>query len=223
MFECFDCSRRFRKVQALRGHLRHCEYHRRHRLKQQAEAEAGNQPAEHNQPENQPSRGPARPPLIRGDGNRPLSRRPGRDSQDSLLLLLDVYEILPKLKNECLDYVAISRQLASVRSNITSSEEWVKVYWILDECERDYEQMVFRFRLDPVLLFRIYRTMLAMKERWLCYLAQDWSKAIRLGSGIGEDPAPDEVHDKYVCALREEELRWDTILTKVKKMLVGSC
>jgi hypothetical protein len=160
--------------------------------------------------------------IAREADGKPRSRRPGRDSQESLLLLLDVYEALPQLKQECLDYALIARLLASVRSDITSEKEWAEIYWLLDECERDYEQMVIRFRLDPVLLFAIYQRMLAIRERWLCYWARDlWSNRCSYAGGEGGRET-DGMDDKLRLALRERETMWEGLMVKIKKMLVAS-
>ena len=100
------------------------------------------------------------------DRTQSLSRRKGRQSQESLLLLLDVDEVYPALKHECLDHAALGRVMASVRSNVVI-DEWIQLYWQLDECQRDYQQMVIGLRLEPVLLFSIYQRMLRIEEEWL--------------------------------------------------------
>jgi hypothetical protein len=212
MFECFACSSRYKKVQALRGHLRHCEWHTRRRLNAQAEAEAGKQPAGQIPPQSHPSRGLRTSPRARADDDKPLRRRPGRDSQESLRQLLDVYEALPLLKRECLDHVVIVRQLASMCPDLTRTEDWEELYWMLDDCERDHEMMVFRFRLDPVLLFAIYRTMLVIKRRWLSYRASDRT------AGGGE-----ETHEESQDHSRAEEEKFTPIVSKLKDMVVASC
>jgi len=130
------------------------------------------------------------------------------------LLLLDVYEMLPELKQKCLDYAAIARLLASVRTEMTPVEEWARLYWIIDECERDYEQMVMQFRLERKILFLIYHKMLAVKTTWLDYLANDFSK--HAGSVC------EETNEKETSALEEETNLWNTIMTNIKKMLVAS-
>jgi hypothetical protein len=157
------------------------------------------------------------------EDTKPLSHRPGRDSQESLLLLLDVSEVFPQLKQECLDSAAIARLWATVHSDITRKEEWEELYRILDDCERDYEQMVLRFRLDPVLLFTIYRHMLAVKNRWLGYRIHDLSRSTRPGSAVEGDTGPEELDDEYTRSLRNLETMWDNIMTNIKKMLVACC
>lgn len=206
LFECSSCSRRFKSPQALFGHLRHCKYHR---LKAQAKAEAENQPPGQIRPnQNQYER------AMQDDNSKPLSHRCGRDSHENLLLLLEVYEVLPELKSKCLDYAAIARLLANVRPGMTTAGEWVNLYWAIDECERDYEQMVMRFCLDRRILFRIYQQMLLVKKSWLDYLLNDFNKQVGSGS--------DEIYEKETSALEEEELIWKTIMTNIKRMLVAS-
>jgi hypothetical protein len=212
MFECDGCSRRYKKVQQLFGHLRHCEWHKRRRQNAQAEAEAGKQPAGLSPPGSHPSRGLGRSSRGRAEDDKPLSRRPGRDSRESLRLMLDVYEALPLLTRECSDHVAIVRQLASVYPDITSPEDWAEVYWMLDACERDYENMVFRFRLDPVLLFAIYRTTLVIKTRWLNYRANDRTAGGR-----------EETHEESQDHSHAEEEKFTPIVSKLKDMIVASC
>ena len=87
---------------------------------------------------------------------KPSGQRHGGNSHECLLLLLDVYEVIPQLKRECSAYASISRLIASSPrgSHLTSEEDWMKLYEMLDSCERDYDQMVFGLRLDSVLLFR---------------------------------------------------------------------
>src|SRR6476646_8254887 len=111
LFECGSCGRRFKKSQALFGHLRHCERHRR--LKAEAKAQASNQPPGQLRPqENQPRS------TGQGDDSL-LSHRCGRDSHENLMLLLDISEILPELKRKSLNYAAICRLFANVRPWMT--------------------------------------------------------------------------------------------------------
>jgi hypothetical protein len=143
-----------------------------------------------------------------------VSQRRSRDSQENLLLLLDGSEMFPRMKRKCRDYTAIARMLVNVRPGMTATEKWVALYWILDECERDYEQMVMRFRLDRTILFRTYRQMLAVKRSWLNYLWNDFAQT--------DETICDEVNTTEPSAWDEEEQLWDTLMTNIKKMLVSS-
>lgn len=204
-YECSSCYRRFKVPQALFGHLRHCQYHR---LKRQAKAEAGNQPPREGQShQNSPK------PSSGQTEAAPVNQRRGRDSQENLLLLLDGSEMFPRMKRKCIDYTAIARMLANVRPGMTTTEKWVALYWILDECERDYEQMVMRLRLDRTILFRTYRQMLAVKRNWLNYLCNDFAQTTETVS--------DEVNTTEPSAWDEEEQMWTTLMTNIKKMLVA--
>ena len=206
MLECASCHRRFKIPQALFGHLRHCRWHR---LKRQAKAKAGNQPPGQRQSQQNMPKPPA------GDTEAvSVSQRRGRDSQENLLLLLDGSEMFPRMKRKCIDYTAIARMLANVRPGITTTEKWVALYWTLDECERDYEQMVMRLRLDRTILFRTYQQMLVVKRSWLNYLWNDFAQT--------DETVSDEVNTTQSSAWDEEEQLWDTLMTNIKKMLVSS-
>ena len=206
MLDCASCHRRFKAPQALFGHLRHCQWHR---LKREAKAEAGKQPpAQHHTQRNATKSG------AQGTHAAADNQRRGRDSQENLLLLLDGWEMFPKMKSKCVDCAAIARMLASVRPGMTTAEEWVAIYWILDECERDYEQMTMRLRLVRTILFRTNHRMLVVKRRWLDYLSIDFSAN---SESIGE-----ETHTNELSAWDEEAQMWDTFMTHIKKMLVAS-
>src|SRR5713101_1898207 len=114
MLECFSCSRRFKEPQALFGHLRHCEWHKSRRQNREANAKARKQPPGKTPPGNHRPRNLGGFSRARAEEDKPLSRRPGRDSRESLRLMLDVFEALPPLRRECSDHVVIVRQLAPV-------------------------------------------------------------------------------------------------------------
>jgi len=205
-FECSSCFRRFKNSQALFGHLRHCERHRR--LKAEAKAEVGNQPPGQFRPREGQSRLD-----VQADA-KPPGGRFGRDSQDNLLLLLDVHELLPELKHMCLERARIARLLGSVKPGLTSVEEWIGLYWIIDVCEREHEQMVMRLRLDRMILFRIYQQMLEVKTRWIIFEFNDFDKQTRTVS--------EERNEKETFASEEEERMWSTVMTNIKRMLVAA-
>ena len=66
--------------------------------------------------------------------------------------------------------------------------------------------MVARLRLDRTLLFRIYHQMLPLRDMWMHYQT------------CNLNPADKE----RVEAIRQEEARWETLMTKIKKMLVAA-
>jgi hypothetical protein len=204
-FECFSCYRRFVNPQVLFGHLRNCKWHR---LKREAKAQAQNQP-----PEQRPKQNASKPTHEHTStaGGR---QGHGRDSQEHLLLLLDVSEVLPELKRKSLDYAAIARMLASVRPWMTTAQQWVALYWIIDECERDCEQMVLRLGLDRTILFRIYQQMLTAKNKWLTYLRIDFAQdtqSLRNETNMNES-----------SAWELEEHMWNALMTSIKKILVAA-
>jgi hypothetical protein len=159
-----------------------------------------------------PEKNPLASPSIQVNTVKPLNRRTGRQSQESLLTLLNVDELFPNLKAESHDHADIARVLSSVASNFIGLEdEWNKVYGALDDVHRDYEQMVIGMRLDPVLLFSVYQRMLQIKEQWL---------SIRTGELTPKDDR--EMSQENYDALCEEKECWAAIIYKIKQMLVAS-
>ena len=114
----------------------------------------------------------------------------------------------------CLERAHIARLLASVKPGMTSMEEWISLYWIIDECERDHDQMVMRLCLDRMILFRIYQEMLVVKHNWLNYQFNDCDKQTGIVS--------EERNENGTFASEEEERIWATIMINVKTMLVGA-
>jgi hypothetical protein len=202
---CPACERPFRNEQAVRAHLRFC---RAYRLKHPHAAQvpgAPEAPTSANQTEKTDV-----PVIVETEPIKVLKRRNGRQPQESLLLLLDIDEVYPQLKFECLDHAALARLMSSVRSNIVGVDEWVKLYWLLDDCHRDYQQMVIGMRLDPTLLFSIYQRMLGIKEQWLSFRTRELA------------PEDGEMSQDSCEALRAEDEYWTTIIYKIKRMLVTS-
>lgn len=201
---CPFCERPFTNEQAIRAHLRFC---RAYRLKKRRAAKAGSMP-QADQPH-----GTTAVQTEEAKPCKPLARRHGGNSHECLLLLLDVYEVIPQLKRECSEYASISRLIASSPkgSHLTSEEDWMKLYEMLDSCERDYDQMVFGLRPDSVLLFSIYQRMLTIKGHWLCFRTNDL-----------HPPHHEEMEENNVAVLREESLMWTRIMTSLKTMVVAS-
>lgn len=129
-------------------------------------------------------------------------------------MLLDVSEVLSELKRKSLDYAAIARMLANVRPWMTTVEQWVALYWMIDECERDYEQMVLRLRLDRTILFRIYQQMLSAKQNWLTYLGTDFNQ--------NTESLCNEMNMNESSAWDVEVHMWNNLMTSLKKMLVAA-
>lgn len=97
---------------------------------------------------------------------------------------------------------------------MTTAQQWVALYWIIDECERDYEQMVLRLRLDRTVLFRIYQQMLVVKQNWLNYLRTDFNQ--------NTESVCNELNVHESSAWELEEQMWNALMTSIKKMLVAA-
>jgi hypothetical protein len=206
---CPACERPFRNDQAVKAHLRFCHAYR---LKKANAGKGSAMPEAIVSALSVEAEYKIASPPLKVDTEKPLNRRTGRQSQESLLLLLDVDELFPELKEDSQEHAAIARVFSTVRSSLAGMEdEWNKVYWSLDECHRDYQRMVIGMRLDPALLFSIYQRMLEIKQQWLSFRA----RALTPAEGY-------EMSQESCDALREEEERWTMIIDNIKKMLVAS-
>jgi hypothetical protein len=186
--KCELCRKPFKTLQAKWGHYPHCPKRKlSQELASQARAEA--------------------PPSAPVD--REL-RRPGPDSQEMKLLLLETYEAITQLQRDAGHHVSWARFLASAQNqDHVTPEEWDNIYQGLGDVERDLYQMKGRLRLDRSLLFNIYHRMLAIQGAWLDYQARDFSRE-------GEvTPQGEEV-------LREEQARFADLMLKIKRMLVAA-
>lgn len=190
-YECDYCEKPFKTPQAVRGHLRHCTYRR---LRQQAEAQAEAEPA-----------GAARATH--------LARRPGPDSQESRLLLLDTHEQIQQLQQDARTIAGMAYIFAgmNVPGEYEKAKEWLQLSQTLGDVERDCDQMVGRLRLDRSLLFRTYHQMRGIRDTWMHYRTRHLKPALE---GEKEHEIPEDI--------REEDAMWTTIMTNIKKMLVAS-
>jgi hypothetical protein len=68
--------------------------------------------------------------------------------------------------------------------------------------------------LDRTILFRTYRQMSVVKQKWIDYLSVDLNS--QTGS-VSEDS-----NAKEISAWDEEATMWNTIMTNIKKMLVAA-
>ncbi len=141
------------------------------------------------------------------------SRRPGPDSQDMKLLLLDTNEGFTQLHSEAGDHTFWAEWLARTdrthAEGHTTPEEWALIYQNLGDVLRDLDQMVGRLRLDRSLLFGIYHRMLSIQGAWLDYRARDFSRG-------------GEVTPKGEEVLREEQAFFVDLMLKIKRMLVAA-
>lgn len=187
---CEFCRKRFPTPQAKWGHAPHCAARR---LSQQsgtqAEAEA--------------------PFSTLADRE---SHRPGPDSQESKLLLLDTHEESIQLQRNAGSYAWLAqwhpRGTHDAVSHATP-EEWFALYQDLGDVERDLDQMVGRLRLDRPLLFNVYHRIFAVQDAWLIYRARDFTREGEL-TPQGED------------VLRTEQARFADLIFKIKRMIVAA-
>ena len=185
-YPCESCEDTFKTPQAKWGHVPHCKGRK---LSQQLATQAEAEPVS----------------TSRADH---ITRRPGPDSQENKLLLLEAYELIQQFQENARHCAAISYLMAerNVRGQYERAKEWLAVYNDLTDIERDCFQMVGRLRLDRGLLFRIYHQIRPIRDTWVHYQTHDLNPADK----------------ERVEAIRKEEAKWDTLMTMIKKLLVAS-
>ncbi len=190
-YACELCPKRFDTEQAKWGHTPHCAARR---LSQQPTPQAK----------------PEAPPSTVAESE---SRRPGPDSQEMKLLLLDTNEGITQLERDAGDHVFWAQWNARTdpthAEGKTTPEQWAMIQQDLGDVTRDLDLMKGRLRLDRSLLFNIYHRMLVVQGAWLDYLASDFSRGGEL-TPEGED------------VLREERARFADLMLKVKRLLVAA-
>lgn len=189
-YACEFCAKRYATHQAKWGHQSQCEARKLSlRPPTQAKPEAHASPA------------------VLSD------RRPGPDSQEMKLLLLDVNEDATQLERDAGDHAFWAQWIARTdpthAQGKTTPEEWVMIYQNLGDVTRDLDLMKGRLRLDRSLLFNIYHRMLAIQDAWLECQRRDFSRGGEL------TPEGEEV-------LREEQALFADLMLRVKKMLVAA-
>ena len=185
-YPCESCPKTFKTLQAKWGHYPHCPGRKlSHQPATQAEAEpVGTAPADH------------------------MTRRPGPDSQENRLLVVESHEMIEHFQENARHYAAMAYLVSgmNVAGQYEKAKEWLQMYHDLTDLERDCDQMVGRLRLDRGLLFRIYHQMRVRRETWMHYQTRELNPA-----------------DKERCvAIHKEEAQWDMLMTKIKHMLVAS-
>ena len=190
-YECDYCEKPFKTPQAVRGHLRHCTYRR---LRQQAATQKEAEPASASRPTH-------------------LATRPGPDSQDSRMLLLETPELIQTLRQDARTIAGMAYLLANgnVPGEYEKAKEWLKLSQALDNVDRDFDPMVGSLCLDRSLLFTIYHQMRGIRDTWMHYRTRHLKPALE---GEKEQEFPKDI--------REEEEMWATIMTNIKKMLAAS-
>ena len=183
---CETCPKTFKTLQAKWGHYPHCPGRK---LSQQPATQAEPEPVG----------------TARADHE---TRRPGPDSQESKLLLLETHELIQQFEEDARHYAAMSYLLAerNVRGQYEKAKEWLQMYNDLSDVERDCFQMVGRLRLDRGLMFRIYHQTRPLRDTWVHYQTRHLNPADK----------------ERVEAIRKEEAKWDTLMTMIKKLLVAS-
>ena len=153
---------------------------------------------------------PEAPPSTFSDQE---SRRPGPDSQDMKLVLLETQETITRLYCDAEDHTFWAEFLSrTARTHVeghATPEEWVMIYHDLGEILREFDQMIGRLRLDRSLLFTIYHRILAIQNAWLEYRTRDFSRG-------------GEVTPQGVEVLREERVCFADLMMKIKRMLVAA-
>ena len=159
-------------------------------------------------------------PATKAEPEAPLStffdrqpRRPGPDSQDMKLVLLETQETFTRIYSDAEDHTFWADfLLRTARTHVeghATAEEWVMIYHDLGEILREFDQLIGRLRLDRSILFNIYHRMLAINDAWLDYRRRDFSRG-------------GEVTPQGAEVLREERALFADLMLKIKRMLVAA-
>ena len=188
---CEFCRKPFNTPEEKWGHYPHC-----------AARKLSLQPS--------PQAGAEAPPSVVADRE---PRRPGPDSQEMKLLLLDVNEDATQLERDAGDHAFWAQWLARTDPNHAEGhakpEEWMMIHHDLGDVTRDLDLMVGPLRLDRSLLFTVYHRMQAIQGAWLECQRRNFTRNGEL------TPEGEEV-------LREEQARFADLMLKVKRMLVAA-
>ena len=190
-YACEFCRKPFNTPEEKWGHYPHC-----------AARKLSLQPG--------PKAGPEAPPSALADRE---PRRPGPDSQESRMLVLETPELIQLLRRDARDFAGMAYLLAkgNVAGEYEKAKEWLELSQALDDVDRNFDQMVGRLRLDRSLLFGIYHQMGPLRDTWMYYRTRHLKPALE---GEKEQEIP-----QYI---RDEDEMWATVMTNIKKMLVAS-
>lgn len=158
--------------------------------------------------------GPHSPPVNAAEvSGESLHRRPGPDSSENKLLLLDTNEAITDLVRKAAGYAWMAQWLRrgapTQAEGRATPEEWLQIYQDLDDVERDLGQMKLLLRLDRTLLFRAYHRFLVIQENWLYCRRRDFSR-----NG--------EMTSEGDTAVHEDKVFLTDIFSKIKRMLVAT-
>ena len=205
---CFHCEKRFKNPQAVRGHQPHCPVRR-------LNAQAGGQTQDK----------PTRNSVLQEDSEY---HRPGPDSKESKLLLVNTHEDIEQLIQVMGHIVAAAHfffrgAFSHVKRNIPP-EEWAKLHGDLDDVERDFQQMMGRLRLDQSLLFKIYHRLKRVRDIWLQFREHDYMESVqrRLAASVAGLNDSDAILPESRQMIEEDRARLDDVVTKVKHLLVAA-
>jgi hypothetical protein len=190
-YPCEFCKHPFTIPQAKWGHYPHCAA-RKLRL----------QPATQARPE-------APPTAL---ANRE-SRRPGPDSLENKLCLLETHELIQQLRQDACTIASMAAGFAqmNISGEYEKAKEWIAVFQRLEDVEWESGQMVGRLQLDRTQLFRIYHAMGPLRKTWMHYRTCDLTPAV-------EGKKEQEIWKD----IREEAAMWATVMTNIKKMLAAA-
>ncbi len=190
-YACKSCRKPFNTLPEMWGHTPHCPARK---LSQQPTTQAG-------------------PEALRSAVADRESRRPGPDSHESRLLLLDTAELIQQLRRDARYFAGIAYLLAqgNEQGEYEKAKEWFWLSQGLDDVDRDFDLMVGPLRLDRSLLFRAYHQLGPIRDAWMYYRTRHL-RPVR--EGEKEQEIPEDI--------REEDAMWATIMSNIKKMLAMS-
>lgn len=189
--KCQWCRKRFLAPQAMWGHAPHCAARKLSlQLATQARPEA--------------------PPTALADRE---PRRPGPDSLENKLCLLETHELIQQLRQDARTIASMAAGFAqmNVPGECDKAKEWFAVFQGLEDVERESDQMVGRLQLDRTQLFRIYHQMGSLRGAWMHYRTCDLTPAVE-----------GEKEQEIWKDIREEAAMWATVMTNIKKMLAAA-
>ena len=211
-YKCNDCGRRFKNAQSVRGHLLHCPAAKRRR---QAEAQAEAQPGTAVRPNNTRDHPMEQSRSSSDRTAEDVRQRPGPPSQELTVVFLDVQEMLEHLRDNAREFAVKSYIWAGM--NVPGAHEkvtvWSQLYQILDDCLRDLEQTLPRFRLERVPMLGIYDRIRSLKKHWMTQRVCEF-----------HNPAlePDGLEEKTRLMLREEEAQLTWLINQLKRVVAAS-
>jgi hypothetical protein len=190
-YKCTWCKKPFLAQQALWGHFSQCDARKLSlQLATQARPEA--------------------PPSALADREH---RRPGPDSLENKLCLLETHELIQRLRQDALILASLAAGFArmNIPGEYEKAKEWLAVWHRLEDVEWESGQMVGRLQLDRTQLFRIYYEMRLLRKICMQCRTSDLTP-----------PVEGEQEQEIWKDIREEAAMWATVMTNIRKMLAAS-